>query len=249
MKRSPGKLPKLAPVNRETIQQQVYQKLRSALMRGRFEPGDPVTLRALATAFGTSAMPVREALRQLVAEQALVARANRSLIVPLITAERLDELRRIRVALEGMATEVAAEKITPADTARLEALNQEMVEAVASDDVKRYLAKNQEFHFIIYASARLPTALRLIENMWLQVGPVLNFLLEQEVGEPGASLDRRSSDIFDSHHRAAIEALQRGDGPAARLAITQDITDAADFLLASDHLRPRDTDHGQTQAQ
>ena len=68
-KRSPIKLPKLAPVDRGTIQQRVYQQLREALMKGRFAPGDVVTLRSLADAFGTSAMPVREAVRQLVAER------------------------------------------------------------------------------------------------------------------------------------------------------------------------------------
>ena len=63
-------------------------------MKGHFAPGDVVTLRSLADAFGTSPMPVRAALSRLVAEQAFVVRPNRSMIVPLLSAERLDEIRR-----------------------------------------------------------------------------------------------------------------------------------------------------------
>jgi DNA-binding GntR family transcriptional regulator len=123
MRKSAKKLPRLAPVERETMQEQVYQKLRDALMQGRFSPGDTMTLRALAEAFGTSPMPIREALRKLVAEQALMLLPNRTVIVPVITTERVDEFRRIRIALEGMVTEEAARRITPAEVERLHNLS------------------------------------------------------------------------------------------------------------------------------
>src|SRR5262245_25015684 len=68
----------------------VYGELRDALMRGRFIPSATVTLRGLAHALRTSAMPVRAALQQLVAEQALVVRPNRMVMVPRLTAERFN---------------------------------------------------------------------------------------------------------------------------------------------------------------
>ncbi len=232
MRRSPAKLPKLAPVDRGTIQQRVYQQLREALMQGRFSPGDPVTLRALAKAFGTSAMPVREAVRQLVAEQALVVNPNRSVIVPLLSAERLNELRQIRTALEGMLTEEAAAKISRAALEKLENLHEEMCAAVTAGDVKRYLPRNQQFHFTIYAAAELPTALRMVENMWLQIGPVLNFLLKKDARAQGASTSEKGSSISVKHHLDAVQALRRKDGPAARQAIADDINDHADYFLS-----------------
>lgn len=237
MRQSPAKLPKLAPVDRGTIQERVYQQLRDALMKGRFAPGDTVTLRSLAQAFGTSAMPVREALRQLVAEQALVVKPNRTVIVPLLSAERLDELRRIRVALEGMLADEAADKIASADVRRLAVLHDEMCTAVAASDIKRYLPRNQEFHFTIYAAANLPTALRMVENMWLQIGPVLNFLLNKEARQQKSNRRSAGGSIFEKHHLAAVRALRRKDGPAARQAIANDISDSADYFLSLEHFQ------------
>lgn len=209
--------------------------MRNALAKGQFAPGDPVTLRSLAKAFGTSAMPVREALRQLVAEQALVVRPNRSIIVPLLSAERLDEIREIRVALEGMLAERAADRIAESDLGRLMALHEDMCGVVAAGEIKRYLALNQEFHFLIYASAGLPTALRLVENMWLQVGPVMNFLLIKEARSKPADPKRNMAPVFEENHLGAVVALKRKDGIAARRAISNDINGAAEYLLSLRH--------------
>jgi DNA-binding GntR family transcriptional regulator len=232
MRKSAKKLPRLARVERETMQEQVYQKLRDALMQGRFSPGDTMTLRALAEAFGTSPMPIREALRKLVAEQALMLLPNRTVIVPAITTERLDEFRRIRIALEGMVTEEAARRITSAEVERLRNLSEEITAAGIVGDVKRYLSKNQEFHMTIYRAAALPTARRMIENLWLQIGPALNFLLTRDNAGPGINPAGKSN----AHHRDAVTALERRDPAAARQAIVMDISDATDYIRNSQHL-------------
>jgi DNA-binding GntR family transcriptional regulator len=227
-------LPLLTPIARETVQDKVYCELREALMRGRFVPGATVTLRGLAHALGTSAMPIRAALNQLVAEQALVVLPNRTVMLPRLTAEHFNEIRHIRVALEGMITSVAAEKITRADVERLERAYQAMDVAVAKEQVSIYLSKNQEFHFTIYRAAQMPVALRLVENLWMQVGPVLNFLLTREGRRPNLYLSR-SDGVFQKYHRAALVALRRGDTEAAHRSIINDINDAADFLLTTAH--------------
>ena len=60
------------PGRARAAQERVYRELREAIVTGRFVPGRPVTLRGVAVELGVSPMPVREALRQLVAERALV---------------------------------------------------------------------------------------------------------------------------------------------------------------------------------
>ena len=66
MNRPPSTHPELrfARVQRETMQQRVFEMLREKLMRGSFAPGQRLKLAELASAFGTSAMPVREAVNQ-----------------------------------------------------------------------------------------------------------------------------------------------------------------------------------------
>ena len=72
-------------------------------MAGRFQPGQTVTLRGLARSLGTSPMPVREALRRLIAERALDLGPNRSARVPVVTSAKYAEICEVRIALEGLA--------------------------------------------------------------------------------------------------------------------------------------------------
>src|SRR5262245_21196794 len=97
-------MPKL---QRNTLNEEVYHQLKQALMAGRIMPGSIMTIRSLAKSFGISPMPVREALRRLVAEHVLVLLPNRSVSLPIITRERFREITRIRTSLEGLAAEEA----------------------------------------------------------------------------------------------------------------------------------------------
>jgi DNA-binding GntR family transcriptional regulator len=93
----------------ETAHREVYQRLREALLAGQLPPGQPISIRYLAQMLGVSTTPVREALRRLEADRAVVSGANRTLQpYPLLSLADLREIRNIRLALEGLATEEAA---------------------------------------------------------------------------------------------------------------------------------------------
>jgi len=79
----------VVPILRETVQTRIHRQLRDLLMRGRFQPGQPLKIQEMADLFGTSTQPVREAIRQLVAEMALEALPNRTARVPILSLERL----------------------------------------------------------------------------------------------------------------------------------------------------------------
>ena len=98
----------VSKLERETLHDRAYLELKKAIMSGAIRPGATITIRAMATALGTSPMPVREALRRLVAERALEMLPTRSVTLPLMTAERFDEISRLRIALEGLASEAGA---------------------------------------------------------------------------------------------------------------------------------------------
>jgi len=110
----------LAPIVRQTLNQSVYAELRRALINGSLHSGQVLGIVELARNLGTSTMPVREALARLVAEKALEAMPNRSVRVPLISIERLDDLLRARLLIEGMAVELAAANITDWEIQRLQ---------------------------------------------------------------------------------------------------------------------------------
>src|SRR5262245_10108037 len=105
----------LSPVVRETLHDRVYAELRRSLIHGMFNAGEMMRIQDLARTLNTSTMPVREALGRLVSEQALEALPNRSVRVPLVTRERLDDLARARCLIEGQVTALALLRLTSDD--------------------------------------------------------------------------------------------------------------------------------------
>ncbi|MFO1069637.1 MAG: GntR family transcriptional regulator [Geminicoccaceae bacterium] len=215
---SAGKLP-FRPVARETVQDRVYREIREMILDGAIEPGRSVTIQSLADAFGTSAMPVREALHRLVAEKALTVVAGRSVGIPPLSAARLGDLRRVRQEIEGLATEWATPRITAADLARMAELIEVMEGASAARDAAAFVPANREFHFRIYRAAASETLLAMIESLWLQIGPYIDLMRTPE-----------GLVVANSRHRAILQALRDGDAARARQAVGDDIGAAAAFL-------------------
>ena len=210
---------------REPIHQWVFRGLRRAIMSGAFPPGQAVTIRGLADRMGVSAMPVREALRRLVAERALTLLDNRRVRVPVMTAERFDELLAARIALE---TEAAVRALPAIDAGRLAALhgiNGAIDRAVAAEDGETVVAQNLLFHLTLYGARPDSILLPLIESVWLQTGPFMR-----------AALEELPSQSADDHHADALTAIADGDGAALRRAIRADIETGLGHLARSGRL-------------
>lgn len=203
-----------------TAHARIQAALRQALMNGDFRPGQRLVVRTIAEQFRTSAMPVREALRQLVSEEALFDHANRGVIVPVATVEVISDLVRVRCSIEGSAAEWAASTVTPDELDAMAAIDERMKDCAAKGAAAGYLALNREFHFAVYRAARSPVLLPIIERLWLRAGPWLNIMREEAT--LGRGLD---------HHAEILEALHRGEGQRARRAVVADISDAADIML------------------
>jgi DNA-binding GntR family transcriptional regulator len=210
-------LPAHELVARETMAGRVYAQLREAIMTGRFAPGQLLSLRGVAEAVGSSTMPVRAALTRLQAEGALIDGPGRALMVPPMTLELLDELRDVRIALEGCVAKRAASRMTQEHLAALQAVFDTMDAHVEGGNVAAYLRSNFEFHIAIYTHGASDLTLATIQNLWMRIGPFLNLVA------PDIPHMRRSM----AAHRNIVDALWRGDGEGARAGIEQDIGDAA----------------------
>jgi DNA-binding GntR family transcriptional regulator len=205
----------------DNLQDQLYHQLRDALLAGRFHPGERLKIRDLAAAWGTSPMPVRAALQRLVAEGALESEPQRSVRVPAMTRERFQQLFQVRLSLEGLAVELAAARIGAAEIELLRGCIARMETALEQRNVPAYLDDNSLFHLTLYRACANPILLRMIESLWLQVGPFFNRLFTE------ADLSLRLNDF----HEQAFKALEAGDGKAARAAMEQDLSFFGQFLL------------------
>ncbi len=205
----------------DNLQEQLYQNLRSALLAGQFQPGERLKIRDLAAAWGTSPMPVRAALQRLVAEGALEGEQQRSVRVPAMTRERFLNLFQVRLNLEGLAAEEGARRLSPQEREVLQECVAQMEGALERRDVQGYLSNNSVFHLTLYRACANPLLLRLIESLWLQVGPFFNRLFTE------ADLTLRLNDF----HEDCLAAIQRGEPAGARAAIEADLTYFGQFLL------------------
>jgi DNA-binding GntR family transcriptional regulator len=209
----------LSPVGRETLHDRVYAELRRSLIHGMFDAGEVLRIVELSETLQTSTMPVREALGRLVSEQALEALPNRSVRVPLITRERLDDLARARCLIEGQVTALALPNLSAADLDRLRQLTVACEAAFRSDEpdkAHRTSELNHDFHFAIYRAAGSAVLIPIVESLWLQSGPYVR---------AAAQIHDEQRDIPATHfHWELIEALERGDADGSTRALTDDIT-------------------------
>lgn len=212
-------LPRLKSIRRSTLWDGAYAALKSALLAGRYVPGERVVLRQVADDLGISLTPVRDAVNRLIAEKVLerggLGPAGAA-IVPLLNADQFNQLMTVRSSLEPMAAAAAAAHATPAQVDAVEAFLVEMKRSVKENRTEQYLDAHYHFHFGIYAMCKMPIVEEIIESAWLRCAPTLTLALPENI----PSLKRYPS------HVATLTALRRGDGEAVAAAIRADIESA-----------------------
>lgn len=216
-----SKLPDLPPRERVSDLEHIYTALKKSIMMGEFEPGQKLKLGELSEIFGTSQMPVREALGRLATAGALEWAQRRSMLIPAADAARLKSILSLRIDLEGKAVRLAVERGGSELAKKLEKANRVMdaEAAAATPRIRAYLAANHDFHFTFYAASANPDLVDLIEILWMRYGPLLNLL--------------RKSDapfFWHGHHDEMIRAVRTGDADAAVAALEADLNDAATLI-------------------
>jgi DNA-binding GntR family transcriptional regulator len=192
----------------------VYRQLRERLMRGMLRPHQRLRIRELAAALGTSETPVREAIFQLVRDGGLEMKPHHYVRVRRLSLAEYMELREIRLLLEPLAAERALAHIDDRETIdRLARIHMALIAAEKKRDYDTAIQANFDFHFGIYRRSGMPQLIGLLENMWVQVGPLLTELYPH--GHP--TYDGRHQ------HEHVLNALTDRDAAALAAAIRDDM--------------------------
>lgn len=205
---------------RENLSTHVERGIRDALMSGHFQPGERLNIRALAAMLGTSATPVREALSRLAADGAVEMAPGQSVRVPLFNRDRFEELKLIRMATEGLAAAQAALRITETEIAAIDKLRNKYIEAAHANRSDRSLSFSKQFRFGIYEAARMPTLLRVIQNLWTRCAPSFRFMYRTAAVDPD----------LEAAYAEVVAALRRKDPEGAQRAIERAIAIGTDRL-------------------
>jgi DNA-binding GntR family transcriptional regulator len=185
----------------------IADALRVAIYDGQFRDGEELNQVELASYFKVSRVPIREALRQLQAENLVRSIAHRRAVVIGLDLDEMLELIEIRAVLEGFLVAKAGPRLDGAALRRLGDLCDE------ADRIKDYgynwVLKNWEFHRTLYQPSQSKAAIAMVER--------LNLRVERYVRRSGGITRLRQA---AAEHRRILRDIERGD-----------------FAAASDHMR------------
>lgn len=180
-----------------TTQELVLSSVRKAILAGILSPGLRLRQEELADVFGTSRIPVREALRALEYEGLVTSQPHRGFTVTTLDADDVDEVYGLRIVLESEAVRLALPLLTDDDLEDLEELFQAMQNARTPDD---QLAARERFYLRLYSVSGRPRLVGLIMRLRQEVARVLRWATIQH-----------SSSI----HEHFFEAVRVGDAERA----------------------------------
>lgn len=189
-----------------------YARLRDMILYGVLEPGQPVTIQGLINDLGAGMTPVREAIRRLAAEGALLPQGNRRVTVPRLTQGLLDQIAFARLTIEPRLAELAAANLTSALKAKLDQADAAVDAAIQSGEISAYLQANHAFHFALYEASNAPVLVDMARSLWLRFGPSLRIVIAK-----GGAL------ALPDRHVEARAAMEAGDAAALARAIHSDI--------------------------
>jgi DNA-binding GntR family transcriptional regulator len=189
----------------------VFERLRDAILDGRLKAGQWLRQETLAQELGVSQMPVREALKRLVAEGLAVRIPYKGVKVVEFSPEDIVDICTVRLVLEGLAVRLATPLITDEGLERLKENLREQEGYTSQDQIARRRQLNTEFHLSICQASGRQYLVRLLEMLWRWFPSVMLYegAFRQEELLP-ARMDREVRE-----HRAILEALERRDAQQA----------------------------------
>ena len=197
-------------------------RIRDDIVSGALRFGERITMDALASRYGVSHMPVREALRELQGEGLVQIEPNRGARVRSIDSSFVENLFEIRTALEVMMVRRAAARCMAGDIAELQAIEDTLEQLIAAGDHALVVAENRRFHQAINRCAANVDALPIVDKHWMLLAALWRHY--------GYGQDRFSGVAND--HQNLIQALAAHDQEAAAMIMGAHATKAKLALLA-----------------
>lgn len=198
--------PTPAQLLRTGLADQIREFIVDGISSGRWEPGERIVERRIATELGVSQGPVREALRQLEAQRLIESLPNRGARVREFTERDLAEIFPVRAGLERTAAELALPRLAADCMDTLEEHNRLLAAAARDGDLVEQMRLSIAFHREIVESA----GNRLLVSVWEGLGIELWTTL---------SLRLHQTEIYSksAEHAELIEAFRRRDPCAPQL--------------------------------
>ena len=220
----------LQPLSEQgSLQERIYRELRKALLDDALPSGERVYEADVAQRMGVSRVPVREAVRRLQQDGLLEVRARGGVYVATISPEEVDDVYRLRAAVEGVAASLAAERASDAELAQIGAVIDRLAGAkprskarsLSTVDPKTAVRLADEFHRAIYSASHCDRVHQLLEPLYAQL---------MRFRKQTLSLPHRAKEAEEGHLQI-YEALKSRDSDKAERVMREHIESARLTLL------------------
>jgi len=213
----------LGLAQRRTLSGEVTRAIRQAVLTGVYQPGDHLTEAEIAREMGVSHGPVREALRELEAENLIIIEPHRGAFVRAFTAQDVREIYSLRSLLETAMVHLAQARVQPSDLDDLETLIERMRVAAAAGDVEAEIELDLEFHRRL---CELSGHGRMYEA-WLRLASPIRLFLAMAIPTYLQPHDAAES------HAPIVRALRAGDAIAATRYMEQAVGDVGEKIATA----------------
>ena len=128
------------------LSEDIAESIKTAIIKGKFKPGEKISEGELAESMGISRTPLREAFRKLENEGFIRIIPRKGAVVSDIDADEAINLYEIKSTLEGLAARLAAANMKQKDIAKLEKVNDELKELIDKNDLESFYRVHTRFH-------------------------------------------------------------------------------------------------------
>lgn len=159
-------------LSRQPLNEQVAERLRAMIVNGEMEVGKKIPFTEIAEKLGVSLTPLREAIKVLAEEQLVELTPNRGARVLPVSVEETVALFEVIAEMEALGAKLAAERMTEAELAELEAMHAEMREYYETRNLEAYFEVNSRIHAAIVANSHNPVLQHTHQKMNVRVARV-----------------------------------------------------------------------------
>ncbi len=208
--------------NYKPLRELVFESLREAIISGTLPPSERLMEIQLAEEMGVSRTPVREAIRKLELEGLVVMIPRKGAYVAGMSIKDIVDVFEIRGALEGLAAELASERVTDDELESMERYLVKISEEIESGDLSKVVETDTDFHTLIYKASRNARLSQIISNLREQI---------QRFRTTSLSFPGRMK-IALEEHRKIVEAISSRDGELARRLAQEHIENAENVMMS-----------------
>ncbi len=200
---------------------EVYKELEHSILDGTFQAGDSLIETKLSEQLGVSRTPIREALRQLEHEELVRTVPNRGAVVIGISTKDIEDMYTIRIAIEGLASQWAAESATLEQIEQLREIVELQEFYAQKNEPLQIWQLDSRFHTLLYSVC----GSRILKHT---LGNFHNYV--QKAREISITAEGRISALV-SEHRAIFDAIASRDSEKAKILTEQHIINAKNSVL------------------